>query len=236
MTAVVPFVRPLYPGKPLETGKDVTAVQRALREAGSLTRPVATAAYAENTWKAVSDFQRKHGIQASGAYGKATHAKLAPFFDAYGRWLLVEAQNDLKPDPREKVVQTAYWYYGQRMKIAYNQSRPILTVYYGIRPPEAPKYLDCSGLAITCYWVNGLAHFLGDENAHGFGNTWSLARHGKGVSVHDLRAGDLVFYYTDCSHVAVYAGGGKVVSNGHFPMGLYPVDYAPVWGARSYLA
>lgn len=235
MSVVVPYVRPLYPGKPLEVGKDVTAIQRALRDASVLTKPVTTASYAENTWEAVTAFQRAHHIQATGAYGKATHAALAPHFDAYGRWLLVEAKEDLRPDPRENVVQTAFWYYGQRYKIRYSKSRPIQTVYYGIRPPETPRELDCSGLAITCYWVNLLAHFLGDENAHGFGNTWSLARHGKSVSTHDLRPGDLVFYYSDCSHVAVYVGGGRVISNGHYPMGLYFLDYAPIWGCRSYL-
>lgn len=235
MSVVVPFVRPLYPGAPLEQGKDVTAVQRALRDAGALTKAVTTASYAENTWKAVTAFQHENGIHATGAYGKATHAKLAPHFDPYGRWLLVQGIHDLKPDPREQVVQTAYWYYGQRLKIAYNKARAILTVYYGIEPPEAPKYLDCSGLAITTYWANGLAHFLGDENAHGFGNTWSLARHGKSVSIADLRPGDLVFYYESCSHVAVYVGNGRVISNGHYPMGLYAVGYAPIWGCRSYL-
>lgn len=235
MTAVVPYVRPLYPGKPLEQGPDVTAIQRALRDAGALTRPVTAAAYAENTWKAVTLFQRTNGIQATGAYGKATHAKLAPHFDAYGRWLLVQGIEQLKPDPREQVVQTAYWYYGQRIRIAYSKARPILPVYYGIRPPEAPKHLDCSGLAITCYWANALAHHLGDENAHGFGNTWSLWRHGKRVSDEDVRPGDLVFYYEDCSHVAVYVGGGRVVSNGHYPMGLYNIRYAPIYGCRSYL-
>lgn len=235
MSVVVPFVRPLYPGAPLEQGKDVTAIQRALRDAGALTRPVTTSSYAENTWKAVTAFQRQKGIQATGAYGRATHVALSPHFDAYGRWLLVEAKEDLKPDPREHVAQTAYWYYGQRVKIAYSQIRPIQTVYYGIRPPEVPGRLDCSGLAISCYWANGLAWYLGSENAHGFGNTWSLARHGKSVSIVDLRPGDLVFYYPSCSHMAVYVGNGRVVSNGHYPMGLYNVTYAPVWGCRSYL-
>lgn len=235
MSILVPFARPLYPGPPLEQGKDVTAVQRALKAEGSLTRAVTSASYAENTWLAVEGFQKKKGIQPTGAYGKATHAALAPYFDAYGRWLLAEAIDDLKPDPREKVAQTAFWYYGQRSRIAYSQSRPIPTVYYGIRPPEVPHSLDCSGLAITCYWVNGLAHYLGDENAHGFGNTWTLAKYGKSVSTADLRAGDLVFYYSDCHHVAVYVGNGKVVSNGHYPMSYYAVGYAPVWGCRSYL-
>lgn len=235
MSSVVPFVRPLILGPPLEQGKDVTAIQRSLKDAGVLTKPVTTSAYAENTWDAIKQFQRSNGIQPTGNYGRDTHAKLAPHFDAYGRWLLKEAIGDLKPDPRDQIVQTAFWYFGQRSRTAYNQARPIRTVYYGIRPPEAPNMLDCSGLAITCYWVNGLQHYLGDENAHGFGNTWSLARHGVPVDIALVRPGDLVFYYTDCSHVAVYVGNGRVVSNGHYPMSLYSVRYAHVWGARSYL-
>lgn len=233
--SVVPFVRPLHPGKPLEHGQDITAVQRALRDAGALTKPVVAAAYAENTWDAVGVFQRKVGLTADEIYGPATHLKLAPHFDDYGRWLLVQAKQDLKPDPRELVVQTAYWYYGQRARIAYSEDRPIPTVYYGIKPPQIPSHLDCSGLAITCYWVNGLAAVLGDENAHGFGNTTSLARHGKVISSSTARPGDLIFYYPGCSHVAVYVGHGRVISNGHYPMGLYDMHYAPIWGARSYL-
>lgn len=232
---LVPFARPLYPGTPLEEGKDVTAVQRALRAEGSLTKPVATAAYAENTWKAVTAFQRKNGIQATGAYGKATHAALAPHFDSYGRWLLIQGKDELKPDVRELVAQTAYWYYGRRYEIRYSQSRPITPIYYGIRPPATPDYLDCSGLAATCYWVNGVSSYLGGENSQGWGNTWSLAKRGKSISIVDLRPGDFVFYYPSCSHMAVYVGDGRVVSNGRYPMGLYPVTYAPIWGCRSYL-
>lgn len=235
MSVLVPYVRALYHGPPPEQGKDVTAIQRALRAEGSLTKPVTTASYAENTWEAVRTFQKKRAIQPTADYGKQTHAELASYFDAYGRWLLTEAIDDLKPDPREKVAQTALWYYGQRTRIAYSQARPIQTVYYGIRPPEIPRVLDCSGLAITCYWVNGLAYKLGDENAHGFGNTWTLAKYGSTVLQGNLKPGDLVFYYADCHHVAVYVGNGKVVSNGHYPMGLYDVCYAPVWGCRSYL-
>lgn len=235
MTVVTPFVRPLHGGPPLERGKDVTAIQRALRLEGSLTKPVTSSAYAENTWDAVDRFRRKRGMLPGEDYNRTTHTALAPFFDAYGRWLLTEAANDLRPDPRALVRDTALWYYGQRNQIRYSQTRPIPTVSQGIRPPAIPRVLDCSGLAITCYWVHGLHPHLGDENAHGWGNTWSLYRHGRPVSLDSLRPADFVFYYSSCSHVAIYVGDGRVVSNGHHPMGLYTVRYASIYGARSYL-
>lgn len=234
--AVVPYPRVLKPGKPLETGKDVFAVQRALRAAGVLKGAVVDSAYAEKTYEGVMEFQRTVGIQATGNYGKPTHVKLAKHFDAYGRWLLAEAVEDLKPDEREKVVNAAWWYYGQRWNIHYSQSRPISTLYYGIRPPNAPRYLDCSGFVISAYWAAGLIAKLGSLNAHGYGNTWSLVRYGTPIELEEARPGDLVFY-GNCSHVAIVVNGKpNVLSDGHYPMGYYPARYRhDIWGVRSYL-
>lgn len=239
--SVAPFVRLLKPGKPLEAGKDVTAVQRALRDAGVLKKPVVASAYAENTWEAVGAFQALEHLTVDKVYGKTTHAKLAPHFDAYGRWLLAEALQDQKPDYRQLVANTAWWYYGQRFHIPYSQGRPIPTVYYGIKPPSVPKGLDCSGLVITCYWVNGLVHKLGELNSHGYGNTWSLAPMGTHVSIASVLPGDLVFY-GNCSHVAIVVSAAtstraaRVISMGSYPMGYYPVNYrSDIWGVRRYL-
>lgn len=163
-------------------------------------------------------------MRAAGAYDQISDALLNQY-----------AASIAEPDPRQKVVGAARFYLENARHIAYSQARPFVTVARGIAPPDVPDALDCSGLAITAYWVAGANSALGRENQGGYGNTWTLAAHGTSVRSSDLRPGDLVFY-GNCSHVAVYEGGGKVITNGHYPMSrerlMYRTDY---WGARSYL-
>ena len=234
--AGTPFVRPLHTGPPMEEGKDVVAIQRALVKKKCLTGPVTGGAYAENTWEAVKKYQKRVGIQATGNYGIATHKKLVTNggFDAYGGWLLTQAVKELKPDMRDAVVRTGFWYYSQRKGIKYDQGRPIATVWFGIKPPSTPKYLDCSGFFITTYWVNGYIEMLGHENAQGWGNTWSLSSYGTPINAAQLRPGDAVFY-GNCSHVALFAGNGSVISMGSYPIKYLPYNYRKIWGCRSYL-
>lgn len=237
------FVRPLRVGQPVETGKDVLAVQRALTKTKVLKAGSAKPAhYALRTAAAVERFQKATGVKpVTGHYGLETHKKLTPYFDAYGRWLLNEAKGDLleaerEQQKRERVRQACFFYYSERDDIGYSQSRPIPTVYHGIRPPQIPRYLDCSGLAITVYWVAGELAALGARNGTGYGNTWSLASYGTLISSDDLRPADLVFYGSDLGHVAIYVGDGRVVSHGSWPGPLLlPWNYRGVHSCRSYL-
>jgi hypothetical protein len=140
-----------------------------------------------------------------------------------------------KPTDRQRVINAARFYLENARHIAYSQMRPIITVYRGITPPDIPHALDCSGLAITCYYVAGVIDKLGWQNAKGYGNTWTLAAEGRPIRSSDLQPGDLVFYGA-CSHVSVYEGGGKVISNGHYPMSREPLMYrTDYFGSRSYL-
>lgn len=146
---------------------------------------------------------------------------------------------------REKVVHSLYFYYARRQNIAYSQNRPVSLV----KPPAYPRRLDCSGLAMLVYYVNGMIGVLGHEGAKGYGNTWTLAQHGIRVARTKARPADLVFYdhigdagqvIDTLSHVAVLTDNGKhVVSNGHHPMGYYSINYAPSYlrinQVRSYL-
>lgn len=137
--------------------------------------------------------------------------------------------------PGQRVANTALWYFNNSASIRYSQARPISTITQGIRPPKLPYALDCSGLVITCYWQNGLADKLGAENAKGYGNTWTLWRHGEKISSSQLKSGDLVFY-GNCSHVAVYVGDGMVVSHGSYPMRHVSYRYRhDIYGYRRYL-
>lgn len=178
------------------------------------------------------------GLPAYGVVGPALFAAMwaADAYDVTARKQLDDYAASLdKKDPRAQVVDAARFYLANARHIAYSQTRPIVTISRNIRPPDIPHALDCSGLAITCYWVAGIASELGEENAHGYGNTWSLADHGRAVKASELRPGDLVFY-GNCSHVAVYEGAGKIITNGHYPMSREKVTYrSDYWGARSYL-
>ena len=243
MASPAVFVRPLRKGSPVESGRDVTAIQRALVKAKVLQPgKAAPGLYAEQTWRAVQRFQQAASVSPqSGHYGPETHRKLTPFFDRYGRWLLNEARADLLEAERERqvrarVVQAAHFYYSERDAIGYSQARPVPTIYYGLRPPQVPRYLDCSGLALTCYWVAGCLPVLGREHQGGYGNTWSLTRYGVQVTVDELRPADFVFYGSDVGHMAVYVGSGRVVSHGSWPGPLLlPVGYREINSCRSYL-
>jgi len=69
-----------------------------------------------------------------------------------------------------------------------------------------PRGYDCSGLALAAWGSVGVAlgHFTG----------WQWFE-GARVTRAELRPGDLVFYYRDEHHVAVYVGGDWVVHAPH---------------------
>ena len=84
---------------------------------------------------------------------------------------------------------------------------------------EFPRYADCSALVTWILW-QGLGHFrvadvVNGANWHaGFIST--LLSHGRALGRGEpIRLGDLAFYFPGgVHHVAVYIGGGKVVSHG----------------------
>lgn len=93
-----------------------------------------------------------------------------------------------------------------------------------------PNWADCSAYATWCLW-NGLHVHLGHtDTVNGqrwqAGYTGTLMEHGQRVS--SLIPGDLVIYGSGFpgEHVAVYTGGGLVVSHGSEagPL-LLPVHY-----------
>lgn len=67
---------------------------------------------------------------------------------------------------------------------------------------DGPGSYDCSGLTMAAWAKAGvsLPH-----------NALQQSRRVKSVSRSQLRPGDLVFYYSDVHHVAIYVGGGWVV-------------------------
>jgi peptidoglycan DL-endopeptidase CwlO len=65
-----------------------------------------------------------------------------------------------------------------------------------------PNSFDCSGLTMWAYMQAGVT--IGRS-------TYSQVTYGRAVSVSQMQPGDLIFYYSDNSHVAMYVGNGKAV-------------------------
>jgi cell wall-associated NlpC family hydrolase len=96
---------------------------------------------------------------------------------------------------------------------------------------EFPRYADCSALATWILW-QGLGHFRVPDIVNGAdwraGFISTLLSHGRELGRREpIRLGDLAFYLPGGRHhVAVYIGGGKVLSHGtrHGPAKL-TLDY-----------
>lgn len=92
-----------------------------------------------------------------------------------------------------------------------------------VKPPNTPKRADCSSFATWCYWAAGAPDPNGLRYSY-VGNTSTMAKHGRRVSLHDARPGDLALYAESgvigsgpSSHVAVCVGNGKAISVGGDP-------------------
>jgi cell wall-associated NlpC family hydrolase len=69
-----------------------------------------------------------------------------------------------------------------------------------------PGSFDCSGLTMFAWAAAGVSL------PHSSSAQYSSTRH---VAISDLQPGDLVFYYTPISHVAIYIGGGRIIHAPH---------------------
>jgi peptidoglycan DL-endopeptidase CwlO len=86
---------------------------------------------------------------------------------------------------------------------------------------DGPGSYDCSGLTMAA-WAKagvGLPH-----------NAYQQSRRVTSVSRSQLRVGDLVFYYGDVHHVAIYVGGGWVVHapNSGDVVRMRKIDIGPI--------
>jgi cell wall-associated NlpC family hydrolase len=87
-----------------------------------------------------------------------------------------------------------------------------------------PDTFDCSGLTQYVWAKAGvyLPHYTGDQ--------WNSGRH---VSRGELQPGDLVFYFSDLHHMAIYIGNGQVIQAPHTGdvVKISPLDVDPYAGA-----
>jgi cell wall-associated NlpC family hydrolase len=100
-------------------------------------------------------------------------------------------------------------------------SEAIKTAYAQLGDPyvygaAGPSAFDCSGLTMFAW------NSAGVSLPHSSSAQYSSTRH---VAISDLQPGDLVFYYSPISHVAIYIGGGRII---HAPHPGRSVEIAPL--------
>jgi cell wall-associated NlpC family hydrolase len=90
-----------------------------------------------------------------------------------------------------------------------------------------PNGFDCSGLVMWAFQQAGI--FLPHSSQ-------ALAAGGQPVSMDQIQPGDVVTYYSDASHAAIYIGDGLMVHASTFgqPVRVAPVNNAPIFNVRRY--
>jgi cell wall-associated NlpC family hydrolase len=92
---------------------------------------------------------------------------------------------------------------GAAKAVAYAKAQVGKPYVYGA---DGPDSFDCSGLTMMAWAQAGVS--LPHSSSAQYGAT----RH---VSSSDIQPGDLIFYYSPISHVAIYVGGGMQVAATH---------------------
>ncbi len=92
-----------------------------------------------------------------------------------------------------------------------------------------PDRFDCSGLVVWAYAQAGISVPRTSQQ---------LAAAGQPIARADLEPGDVIAYYPNASHVAIYTGNGQVIHASTYgrPVAEVPIDAAgPYRNARRYL-
>jgi cell wall-associated NlpC family hydrolase len=194
-----------------DRGGHVVRLQRALRAAGYTTL-TGTGFYGTNTVSAVKAVQRGNGFKATGIVG--------PKF-----WRLLQS-GKLKPGKKAPAPRPAVASAKASTKaakaLAFAKRQVGDSYGYGA---TGPNRWDCSGLTQGAYKAAGV------KLPH---SSRGQMKYGRSVSKSALKPGDLVFFYSPVSHVAIYAGNGKVIhaSRPGKPVGYIKMAYMPFAAAR----
>lgn len=251
---VGPLRRELRYKKAMIRGKDVRAVNRALSRAGVIrwkTGGLFPLVAGMGFRRAVTTFQRRHGLAADGVYGNATHRALGRFFDAYAIRLYQDAKigltgNELK---RQQFRSHALYLYHMRHRVHYTMGGSRMTIVRRWLLPgrvfdRGDIYEDCSSIG------KGICHLVGIPDPNGFGygtqqhpNVWgftgTMAAHGTFVPARlsSLKIGDAILTgNSPYTHVWYYIGGGLAMSHGkEADPRIVPWDYRPVAAIRRYI-
>jgi peptidoglycan DL-endopeptidase CwlO len=92
---------------------------------------------------------------------------------------------------------------------------------------SGPNAFDCSGLVMWSFQQAGISLPHSSQ---------ALANGGAPVSRDQMQPGDVVNYYSDASHSAIYIGDGMMVHASTYgtPVRVAPVDNAPIYNVRRY--
>ncbi|MGZ5364173.1 MAG: NlpC/P60 family protein, partial [Mycobacterium sp.] len=92
---------------------------------------------------------------------------------------------------------------------------------------SGPSAFDCSGLVMWSFQQAGISLPHSSQ---------ALASGGAPVSLDQMQPGDVVNYYSDASHTAIYIGNGMMVHASTYgtPVRVAPVDNAPIYNVRRY--
>jgi peptidoglycan DL-endopeptidase CwlO len=92
---------------------------------------------------------------------------------------------------------------------------------------SGPNAFDCSGLVMWSFQQAGISLPHSSQ---------ALASGGQPVSRDQMQPGDVVNYYSDASHTAIYIGDGMMVHASTYgtPVRVAPVDNAPIYNVRRY--
>jgi peptidoglycan DL-endopeptidase CwlO len=92
---------------------------------------------------------------------------------------------------------------------------------------SGPNAFDCSGLVMWAFQQAGISLPHSSQ---------ALASGGQPVSMDQMQPGDVVNYYSDASHSAIYIGDGMMVHASTYgtPVRVAPVDNAPIYNVRRY--
>ena len=91
---------------------------------------------------------------------------------------------------------------------------------------SGPDTFDCSGLTSYAYRQVGITLSRSSKAQY--------SGAGRKVSLSEIKPGDLVFYYSPVSHVALYIGGGKIVhaANPRSGVNVAGLNSMPITGVR----
>ncbi len=194
------------------TGADVTRLQLALRAGGYKGVP-ATGKLDAATIKIIKTAQKQHKLSQTGTANAKTWSVLQS-----GDLVVKVAAK--KAAPKKKKASSS----SKGAKALAFAKKQIGERYrYGAAGPNA---WDCSGLTMKAW--KSAANVKLPHSARG------QFKKGKKVSKSNLKKGDLVFFYSGISHVAIYAGDGYVVhaSRPGKPVAKIKMKYMPYKGAR----
>jgi cell wall-associated NlpC family hydrolase len=188
-----------------DEGADVLRLQRTLRALNYRKVPL-NSSFGSATATAVKSAQKQRKLKQTGRLNASLWSALQ-----HGRVAAVHT-------PAPKATSS-----GKGAKaLAFAKKQLGDSYRYGATGPNS---WDCSGLTGGAWKAAGVKLPRTSQAQY---------RVGKKVSKSNLKPGDLVFFYSGISHVAIYAGNGNVIhaSRPGKPVAYIKMKYMPYQGAR----